>query len=201
MPRNRRERRERRKPRSQQNISPGGLSTTTYRPLSDSAIQQIHEASLTVLENTGVAMQASEARDILKAGGATVDEDEGRVYIPRKMVEHALNEACNSFVLAGRDEAHDMTMSGSKVYMGTGGAAIKVLDLDGNVRRTVLKDIAEIARLVDALDNIHFYLRPCVAHDVSNELLDVNKTYAALANTTKHVMTNAYNVTFCSRSR
>ena len=191
MPRNRRDRR---KPRTQHNVSPGGLSTHAYKPLSDEAIQRIHDASLTVLEKTGVAVGASEARDIFEAAGATVDESAGRVYIPRALVEDAIDKACHNFILAGRDPKHDMEMGGEKVYMGTGGAAIKVLDLNGQVRQTVLKDVAEIARLVDALDNIHFYLRPCVAHDVSNDLIDVNKTYAAIANTTKHIMTNAYTV-------
>lgn len=190
MPRNRRQRHA----HQQANISPGGMATHAYKPLSDVDIQRIHEASLTVLEKTGVSVQDSEARDILKAGGATIDEAENRVYISRSMVEAALANACKSFVLAGRDPKHDLVMGGERVYMGTGGAAIKVLDLNGTVRRTLLKDIAEIARLVDALDNIHFYLRPCVAHDVPNHLLDVNKTYAAVTNTTKHVMTNAYSV-------
>jgi len=187
-------RRERRQRSKQPNIVPGGLSTHTYQPLSPDDVQRIHEASLTVLEKTGIAVEASEAREIFQQAGAVVDEDGGRVYISRSMVEDAVANACHQFVLAGRDEKHDIVMGGERVYMGTGGAAIKVIDLEGRVRQTLLKDIAEIARLVDALDNIHFYLRPCVAHDVSNELLDVNKTYAALANTTKHVMTNAYNV-------
>lgn len=190
MPRKRRQR----QARQQANIVPGGLATHAYKPLSDDDIQRIYEASLVVLEKTGVAVEASEARDIFAAGGASIDEDAGRVYIPRNMVEDALDKACKRFVLAGREEKNDIEMGGERVYMGTGGAAIKVLDLTGTVRRTVLKDIAEIARLVDSLENIHFYLRPCVAHDLPNHLLDVNKTYAALANTTKHVMTNAYTV-------
>jgi trimethylamine--corrinoid protein Co-methyltransferase len=85
-------------------------------------------------------------------------------------------------------------MDGERVYLGTGGAAIKVMDLDGMVRQPVLADIARIGRLVDALDNIHFYLRPVVAMDVPHHLLDVNTTYAAVVSTTKHVMTSAYTV-------
>jgi trimethylamine--corrinoid protein Co-methyltransferase len=195
MTNNRHERRRQRRQRSPQpNIAPGGLSTHTYKPLSEDDIQRIHEASLTVLEQTGIAVEASEARDIFQQAGATVDEAAGRVYIPRAMVEDALANACHKFVLAGRDAHHDMEMGGERVYMGTGGAAIKVIDLNGHLRQTLLKDVAQIARLVDALDNIHFYLRPCVAHDVTKELLDVNKTYAAVTNTGKHVMTNAYTV-------
>ncbi len=175
-------------------VAPGGLSTNAYKPLSDNDIRRIHEASLTVLERTGIQAQESEARNIFEQAGAEVDTANNRVYIPRGMVEDAVAQACKSFVLAGRDPAHDMEMDGERVYMGTGGAAIKVLDLDGTVRETRLEDISRIGRLVDALDNIHFYLRPVVAHDVPHDLLDVNKTYAAITNTSKHVMTSAYTV-------
>ena len=177
---------------TQENISPGGLATSAYRPLSDSDIRQIHEASLTVLEHTGIQLENSAARELFWAAGARTDGD--RVLIPRAMVESALATACQSFTLAGRDPAHDLSMAGEQVYLGTGGAAIKIMDLDGSVRQPVLADIACIGRLVDALDNIHFYLRPVVAHDVPQHLIDVNKTYAAVSNTTKHVMTSAYTV-------
>jgi trimethylamine--corrinoid protein Co-methyltransferase len=177
---------------AQKTSFPGGMGTHAYRPLSDSDIRRIHEASLVVLERTGILLGASEARDIFLAAGAVTDGE--RVLIPHALVEDALGKACHSFTLAGRDPARDLIMDGERVYLGTGGAAIKIMDLDGTVRQPVLADIARIGRLVDALDNIHFYLRPVVAMDVPQHLLDVNKTYAALTSTTKHVMTSAYTV-------
>ncbi len=179
-------------PNPKRNIFPGGIATHAYRPLSDSDIQRIHEASLAVLEHTGIQLRDSEARDLLLAAGAVADGD--RVLIPRALVEDALAQACRSFALAGRDPAHDMLMDGERVYLGTGGAAIKIMDLDGTVRQPVLADIARLGRLVDALDNIHFYLRPVVAMDAPQHLLDVNTAYAAVTSTTKHVMTSAYTV-------
>jgi trimethylamine--corrinoid protein Co-methyltransferase len=179
---------------SQPNVAPGGLATHAYKPLSDDDVRRIHAASLEVLERVGIQVYESEARAIFAQAGAVVDPDRDRVYIPRRMVEDALAHACQSFVLAGRDPAHDMQMNGERVYMGTGGAAIKIIDLDGRIRRPCLADIARIGHLVDALDNIHFYLRPVVAHDVPQAILDVNKTYAAVTNTSKHVMTSAYTV-------
>jgi trimethylamine--corrinoid protein Co-methyltransferase len=88
-----------------------------------------------------------------------------------------------------------MTLGGKQVYMGTGGAAVKVLDLDSQrARESTLADVARIGRLSDALDNIHFYLRPCVARDIPTEDLDLNTFYAALTNTTKHVSGNCFTV-------
>jgi trimethylamine--corrinoid protein Co-methyltransferase len=146
-----------------------------------------------VLEQTGIEVLPSEARQIFAQAGAMIDESANRVRIPRAMVEDAIAKACNRFTLAGREERHDLDLGNDRVYMGTGGAAVKVVDLDGQVRESRLEDIARIGRLVDALENIHFFLRPVVARDVPDELLDVNKAYAAISNTSKHVMTSAYN--------
>lgn len=147
-----------------------------------------------VLARTGIEVADSEARQIFTRAGARIESDQDRVYIPRSMVEDAIASAANGFLLAGQDERYDMYVGGDRVYMGTGGAAVKVLDLDGRVRESRLEDVAQLARLVDALENIHFYLRPVVARDIPTEALDVNKTYAALANTRKHVMSQAYTV-------
>jgi trimethylamine--corrinoid protein Co-methyltransferase len=190
----RRQRERRHEKRPPPLVAPGGLATRAYQPLSESDIRRIHEASLRVLERTGIEVLPSEARQIFAQAGAMVDESTNRVRIPQAMVEDAIAKACSRFTLAGREERHDLDIGGDRVYMGTGGAAVKVIDLSGQLRESRLEDIARIGQLVDALDNIHFYLRPVVARDVPVELLDVNKTYAAISNTTKHVMTSAYNV-------
>ena len=54
--------------------------------------------------------------------------------------------------------------------------------------------MADFGRLADALDNIHFYLRACVARDIPVDQLDINTYYAAALNTTKHVTVNAFSV-------
>jgi trimethylamine--corrinoid protein Co-methyltransferase len=77
--------------------------------------------------------------------------------------------------MAGREAKHDLRISSQCVYLGTGGAALTVLDLDSAAPRpSTLRDIALLARLVDALDNIHFYLRPCVPQDIPAETADLN---------------------------
>ncbi|MCA9896733.1 MAG: trimethylamine methyltransferase family protein [Ardenticatenaceae bacterium] len=176
-------------------VVPPGLSGGWYKPLRDPDVVRIHEASLTVLENIGIEVQPSECRDIWQAAGANVDTSKNRVYIPRQLVHNALNSAQNDVFLAGRDPKHDMLLGGQRVYMGTGGAAVKILDLESQrVRETTLQDVADVGRLVDALDNIHFYLRTCVARDIPSEDLDLNTYYAALSSTTKHVTGNCFTV-------
>ena len=172
---------------------PPGLEGGRYRPLSDEDVQRIHNAALTVLENTGVEIQDSECRHIFAEAGARVDASINRVYVSRQMVEQALRLANRDVVLYSRDGRTDLHLRGKRVHLGTGGAAVLVLDLEtGKARHTRLRDLYDIGRLVDTLDNIHFYLRPVVARDVENDDLDVNTFYACLNATGKHVMGGCY---------
>ncbi len=179
--------------RKQPNISPPGLEGGRYRPLTDEQVQRIHAAALSVLERTGVEVVESECRQILADAGARVDAARNRVYFPAALVEAALQSANRDVVLYSKDGKSDLHLRGKRVHLGTGGAAVLVLDLEtGRPRESRLRDLYDIGRLVDALDNIHFYLRPVVARDLGNDDLDVNTFYAALAATNKHVMGGCY---------
>ena len=64
-----------------------------------------------------------------------------------------------------------------------------LFDLDsGEPRSSTLKDLYDIGRLVDSLDHIHFFLRPCIPTDIPEADYDVNMFYACLKATGKHVM-------------
>jgi len=173
----------------------GRLRGGQYQILSQEEVERIHNASLQILKRTGIKSRQQEILQIFSDAGAEVDFEQGRVRIPPSLVEDAINKAPSKIILCGRDEKNDLILEDKKVYFGTGGAALNVLDLQtGKLRRALLQDIANIARLVDALDNIHFFIRPVVAQDIPQEFLDVNKYYAALSNTSKHVMGSAYSV-------
>ena len=156
-------------------------------------VERIHETSLRILDEVGIKVPLVEALDIYAAGGALVDRDSAVVKFPPSIIEQALSRAPSEIRLCGRDEANDLHLARKNVFAGTGGAEVKVLDLDtGRLRDAVLRDVADLAKLVDALDHIDFYIRPVEAQDIPLEKLDVNKYYAALCNTTKHVMGNVY---------
>ncbi|MFZ0548683.1 MAG: trimethylamine methyltransferase family protein [Candidatus Promineifilaceae bacterium] len=190
-----RRRRDVREKENQGPVAPPGLEGGWYKPLKEQDVERIHRASLEVLERIGIEVQPSECREIFRKAGARIDEEANRVFISPAMVEDALAAARNEVVLHGRNPDHTMTLGGRRVYMGTGGAAVKVLDLDtGRARESTLADVARVGRLADGLDNIHFYLRPCVARDIPSEDLDLNTYYAAITNTTKHVTGNCFTV-------
>ena len=172
-----------------------GLEGGQYKPLTDGQVRRIHEAALSILARTGVHIEEPEALRLFQEAGAIVEPDGPRVRLPRSLVEDAVSWAPSHVLLAGRDPRWDLSLRDARVYIGTGGAALSVLDLESSQKRpATLRDVAELARLVDALDNVHFYLVPVYPTDLGKDVIDVNTYFAGLANTTKHVQAGVYTV-------
>ena len=158
-----------------------------YRPLTEAQIQQIHQASLTVLERTGLCVENARALALYRQGGARVEGN--RVYIPPALVEKALEKAPSTVLLAGRDPAHDLILEGRRVYLGTGGSPTSVLDPGADaIRPGTLRDLANLARLADALEHCDFIVVPLHPTGVPEAAVPVNRFYACLSNSSKHVM-------------
>ena len=168
------------------------LSGGLYQPLSADQIQKIHGAILNILEKTGVSSAPEGVVERIVAAGGRVGDD-GRLRFPGELVEQALAEIPKNITLCGQQEAHDMQLSGSRVHMGSGGAAPLILDFEsGQYRESTLQDLYDAARLVDQLPHIHFFSRSMVARDMpSDHLLDINTAYACLKGTSKHVCVSA----------
>ncbi|MGD8722762.1 MAG: trimethylamine methyltransferase family protein [Desulfobacterales bacterium] len=168
-----------------------GLSGGQYQPLSPQQIDTIHAAALTILESIGITYESGLEATLamLKDAGATIDHKRTRITFPPKLVEEQVAAAPDQLTLYSRDGKNDLDLSRHHVHLGTGGAAIGILDAEnGQVRPSTLNDIYQIGRLVDALDNIHFFLRPCIPTDIPQTAYDVNVFYACLKATAKHVM-------------
>ncbi len=166
----------------------GGLLGGQYQPLSRASIKRIHQASLEIFDEVGFEVYYDGALEVFAQSGARVDFESRRVRLSPKLVEKAISTAPSNVTLYGREDKHNLILEGKRVYLGTGGTAPNVLDLEsGEKRLSNLEDVRRIARLVDALDNIHFYLLPVFPHELPQEQVDVNRFYAGFANTTKHV--------------
>jgi trimethylamine--corrinoid protein Co-methyltransferase len=168
-----------------------GLSGGQYRPLSDEQVLMIHEAALLILERTGFTYDTGldSTLQMLEKAGAKVDREQSRITFPRKLIMEQASRAPERVVLYSRDGKHDLDLTEDRVYMGTGGAAVKILDLEsGQARATKLKDLYQLGCLVDQLDNIHFFLRPCIPQDIPKANYDINVFYACFKATSKHVM-------------
>ena len=173
-----------------------GLTGGQYRPLTQGQITTIHEASLTILEKIGFTYESGleETLDMLAGAGALIDPAGSRIRFPRDLIQAQAARAPERIMLFSRDGRNDLDLSEHRVHLGTGGAAIRVLDLEtGEARPSTLKDLYQLGRLVDRLDHVHFFLRPCIPTDIPEEAYDVNMFYACLRATGKHVMSGVSN--------
>jgi len=80
-------------------LGSGGLSLNVF---TDAEFNDIHLATLEVLEHTGVFVEDDEALDIFADGGCRVDRETKTVRIPPYVVESAIASAPPEIVLAGR---------------------------------------------------------------------------------------------------
>ncbi len=155
-------------------------------------VERIHAATLEVLETVGVRFPSARARSILADHGASVDEATEVVRIPASLVERALATAPPDYVLGARDPALDLPLDGRHVHVGTDGCGIEVLDpLTGEAHRSTLADVAAIARLVDALDEIAFHWVPVSAQDRPAATRSLHELAAIWRASTKHVQTES----------
>lgn len=168
-----------------------GMSGGVLKVLSEADILKIHDAALTALETIGLADAPQSGVDILTDAGAILGDD-GRIRFPRALVEDMLAKSNKDLTLCGRDPRHDLDLSGSRVHYGTAGAAVNLVDVDGNnYRDSTVQDLHDAARITDTLDNIHFLQRPMVCRDIADNLeMDLNTIYACTSGTTKHVGTS-----------
>jgi trimethylamine---corrinoid protein Co-methyltransferase len=168
-----------------------GMPGGRYKPLEDSDVLRIHHAALDVLEKIGLADATPSGVDYMTKAGAILNSA-GRLIFPRALVEDTVARAARHFVLHGQDPKHDMEPWGSRVYFGTAGAAVHIVDAKTGVYRdSTTKDLYDIARVVDTLEHLHFYQRSVVCREVATPLeMDINTAYASVAGTTKHVGTS-----------
>ena len=106
-----------------------GLEGGRYRPLSDADVMKVHGAALDVLERIGFADAIPSCIEMTTAKGAFVNEH-GRLCFPRALVEDTIAKAARHFPLHGQDPKHDMEPFGKRVYFGTAGAAVHMVDAE-----------------------------------------------------------------------
>jgi len=178
-------------PRAAQS-SPRGLVGGRYQPLNSDDLPKIDAAVRSILTDVGMTDAPEIVVDHVTHAGGSLDAD-GRLHFSTELIENALHGLARDFTLCGQDPEHDLHLGGSRVHVGSGGAAPLILDLEtGRYRESTLRDLYDAARLVDCLDNIHFFSRSLVARDMPDlKTLDINTAYACLAGTRKHVFTSA----------
>jgi trimethylamine---corrinoid protein Co-methyltransferase len=154
--------------------------------LSDQEIISIHEASIKILENTGVMIHSKKALDLLNSKGAVVDYDKKLVKIPGKMVETALKNVPRKIDLYDRNGNISMTLGDGIPRCASGHNAIFIIDAETNERRnSTVKDVENFALISDRLEDIDVVGVPVMPQDVTPQATLLYAVKALYENTTK----------------
>jgi trimethylamine--corrinoid protein Co-methyltransferase len=134
-------------------------------------IQQIHTATLEVLERTGVVFNDEQALELLDGAGARVEGD--RVRIPAWLVEDSIRRAPKRIVLGNRDGTRSVVLEGDKSWFGPSLDCIDYLDPVTEERRPFTSDDCRItATIADALPNFTWVMDIGMAADKPADIAD-----------------------------
>jgi len=154
----------------------------------DHEVQDIHLATLEVLERTGVWVESDEALDIFSDGGCVVDRDSRIVRIPPHIVEDVIRSAPASIVLCGRGPANDIVIEAGRVGFSNFGEGVMVVDpYSGELRASTKQDLTDIAKLVYALPEVDVFEIAVGAGDMPPATAPVHNHEAAVAGQTKPI--------------
>ena len=150
-------------------------------------LETIHSASLNLLSDVGIKIDAQDTRDLLKANGATVDDNTLFVKFPESLIMEKLKTVPDSFKLHGPDGSFSFEVNTKSTQFATIGTPVKIYDPSkkNGVRKSVLADTIEQIKIVDSLENIvcsHIDVWP---NDVSYITIHAECIYQWVKNTRK----------------
>jgi trimethylamine--corrinoid protein Co-methyltransferase len=141
--------------------SPGGkylnlvntLAKSTV--LSDDALESVHEASLTILEEIGMDVILPEARERMKAAGAAVTPGTDRVRFDRGLIMDMIASVPPAFTMHARNPARNVAIGGNNLVFAQIASAPFVADRDGGRRTGNQEDYRKLVKLAQSYDIVH----------------------------------------------
>ena len=161
----------------------------TKRPLvsllSTEFIERIVDEAKDVMERTGVWIENEEALELLGNGGARIDREKEKAFIPKRLVEESLQSVPSSVKIYDRNGS--LALDSEKDIYFNGMSAIKVWDSETNqLRKCLTKDAINHIKLVDGLDNIDGQL-PFFGSELPKEVWDCHKVCLSLRYSVKSI--------------
>lgn len=154
--------------------------------LDDQQLDNLQEATLGILENTGVQFPSEKALSIFAEHGANVDRENQIVKIPRDLVKKAMATVPRYFTLGARNPDFDLQLQDGTTYFTNDGCGHNVVDsITGKQRASTKADVGMMARINDYLSSMSFSWTMVSAQDcgITSPLHEMDVTWR---NNTKH---------------
>ena len=157
------------------------------RYLTEVQLDQLQDATLTIMERTGVKFPSEKALRVLAENGAKVDFKTQVVRFPHDLIMSYLAKMPRYFNIGARNPFYDFYLGDGCTYFTTDGCGVETIDLETRQRRPSCKaDVAMMARVSDYLPSVAFYW-PMVSSQEFGETAPLHDLDAGFRNTLKHI--------------
>ncbi|RPI30534.1 MAG: hypothetical protein EHM52_03175, partial [Actinomycetota bacterium] len=168
----------------------GHMARLTVSFLDETDRETLHEQTLTVLEEVGVAYNTPAALDVLEGTEAVLDRDRLTARLPRALVERCLETAPRTVLLAARDPAHDVRLGDGSLSFTSDGTTTYVLDDEsGELHEGRAADLGTVMRLFDALPDLDYAWATVSPRDLDPRTANLETAAIAFRSCAKHVQT------------
>ena len=96
--------------------------------LSAAETQQVHDASLEILDRIGIEVHHARARDIYRRHGGRLDDRTARVTLPPRVVDEFIVSLPHTFTFAAQDPSYDRTIPDDAPLAMTASSAPNIID-------------------------------------------------------------------------
>jgi trimethylamine---corrinoid protein Co-methyltransferase len=147
--------------------------------LTQEQVERIHDSSLEILEDVGLKVRFTPAREIFKLHGCIVEDE--RVKFPRAVVEKYRKMVPPSFTFHARDPKFDKTIPQDSPVIVTASSAPDIIDpVTGVERRAESADIARIAHLINELPGYDIFSISTLADDAPADQFTISRLYPSI---------------------
>jgi trimethylamine--corrinoid protein Co-methyltransferase len=162
---------------------------TPYRVqyLTDAQLTQLQDATLSIMERTGVKFPTEKALKVLAEHGVKVDFEKQVARFPRELVMKYMAMTPRYFNIGARVPFYDFHLGDGTTHFTTDGCGVETIDLYTRERRPSCKeDVGMMARVADYLPSIGFYW-PMVSSQEHGRTAPLHDLDAGFRNTLKHI--------------
>ena len=170
------------------------MKSTRFEVLSKQEIDEIRQATLEVLEQTGVKVEVRKMRQILADLGCAVDEKTKVVKFPPRVVESYVAKAPRQFTLCGHDRNLTWEVSPDTRVWGGLGTAVNMYSLKGSYGPATMEDLTRHLIVLDGLNNIQSNQMDIWPSDVPMQTIPVEGIRTWAKNCNKSFGMGAYGV-------
>lgn len=164
-----------------------------FRLLSEDLVQRVLDEAYALMMDPGIKVQSQEARQMLAAAGAQVDETNQVAHIPEGVARHALDSVPREFYLYNLAGEAVVRYGGDAVHFDPGSAGVNILDPDTLEHRPArTPDLVRLVKTAEMLPQYAAQSTAVVCGEIPKEIGDLYRLYLVLLYSAKPVVTGAF---------